>query len=82
MLLLTVWPASLSVMASTLAAPFVLGVPAEIYAFGTEFSLLVIGYAIGVPLVTHFFFTRFYDMEISSIYEVNIMMFISYWVTW
>jgi Na+/proline symporter len=57
-------------MASTLAAPFVLGVPAEIYLHGTMFALLVCGYLIGVPLCTHFFFTRFYEMGISSIYEV------------
>jgi len=68
--LASVWPASLSVMASTLAAPFVLGVPAEIYAHGTTFAFVTVGYVIGVPLCSHLFFTRFYDMGISSIYEV------------
>ena len=59
-------------MASTLAAPFVLGVPAEAYAHGSTFALLVLGYVVGVPVCTHLFFTRFYDMGISSIYEVTI----------
>ena len=58
-------------MASTLAAPFVLGVPAEMYAYGTEFSLMIIGYAIGIPACTHFFYTRFYCMGITSVYEVR-----------
>jgi len=75
--LFVVWPASLSVMASCLAAPFVLGVPAEIYAYGIDFAALVIGYMIGVPIVTHIFFNRFYTMDITSVYEVGTcLMFI------
>ena len=70
---LSVWPASLSIMASVTAAPFVLGIPAEIYTYGTMFALVVIAYAIGVPLTSHFFFERFYKMEIKSMYEVSVM---------
>ena len=66
------WPASLSIMASSAAAPFVLGVPAEMYAFGTEFSLFWIGFVFGVPLITHTLFARLHRMKMVTVYEVYI----------
>lgn len=66
---ISVWPASLSVMASCLAAPFVLGIPAEVYFYGTDFVALALGYLIGVPLVSHLLFARLYNMEVTSVYE-------------
>jgi Na+/proline symporter len=67
---LSVWPASLSIMASVSAAPFVLGVPAEIYVNGTMFFLIIIGY-IALPVMSHIMFERWYKMGITSMYEVN-----------
>lgn len=68
---LSVWPASLSIMASVSAAPFVLGIPAEIYYYGTMFMLLVVGY-IALPILSHTFFEKWYNMGITSMYEVSI----------
>ena len=67
---LAAWPALLEVMASSAAAPFVLGVPTEMYAFGTEFSLFWIGFLVGVPLITHTLFTRLHRMNMVTVYEV------------
>ncbi|ESO11001.1 hypothetical protein HELRODRAFT_72335, partial [Helobdella robusta] len=65
----SVWPASLSVMASILAAPLILGVPAEIYFYGAQFSYFVLGIMVAIPIFAHLFLSRFYKLEISSIYE-------------
>ncbi|ELT97256.1 hypothetical protein CAPTEDRAFT_101940 [Capitella teleta] len=65
---LSIWPASLSIMASVSAAPFVLGIPAEIYAYGTMFSLLVFAY-VALPFMSHILYERWYKMGITSMYE-------------
>ena len=57
-------------MASLVASPFVLGTPAETYAFGTTFAYLAVGYAIGMILCVHFIVSVFFRMGITSVYEV------------
>ena len=63
-------PVSFSVLASFLAAPFVLGTPAEMYVYGTMYSLVVIGFGLAVPFVSHMIIPVFHKLNISSGYQV------------
>ena len=65
-------PVSFSVLASFLAAPFVLGTPAEMYIYGTMYSLVVIGFGLAVPFVSHMIIPVFHKLKITSGYQVRI----------
>ena len=64
-------PVSFSVLASFLAAPFVLGTPAEMYVYGTMYSLVVIGFGLAVPFVAHMIIPVFHKLNIMSCYQVR-----------
>ena len=64
-------PVSFSVLASFLAAPFVLGTPAEMYVYGTMYSLVVIGFGLAVPFVSHMIIPVFHKLKITSGYQVS-----------
>ena len=64
-------PVSFSVLASFLAAPFVLGTPAEMYIYGTMYSIVVLGFAVAVPFVSHMLIPVFHKLNISSGYQVS-----------
>lgn len=48
-------PVALSMQATFLSAIFLLGVPAEIYTFGSMYLANCIGHAIAIPIVAHLF---------------------------
>lgn len=66
---MNVWVVSVSLMASFMSAITLLGVPAEIYSFGTIFFFINVSYAFGTPLSAHFFLPVFYRLNITSAYE-------------
>lgn len=65
-----VFPVALSVLASFLSAITLLGLPAEIYTFGTQYWIQVITYPLF--LTAYFFIPVFYDLELTSSFEVKI----------
>ncbi|KAI0242050.1 Sodium-coupled monocarboxylate transporter 1 [Lamellibrachia satsuma] len=70
-----VLPVSLSLLASFMSAITVLGTPAEMYVYGTQYWMVWIGYVIMIPLAAHFFLPVFYNLNLTSVFEYLEMRF-------
>jgi len=68
---LSVFAVALSMMASTVNAIFIIGLPAEIHYHGTEMTYLVIATAVVVVLGAHVFIPQYQRMKFTSAYEVH-----------
>lgn len=64
-------PVALSLLASFQSAVAILGVPAEIFRFGTEYWFLGCSYFLGLLIPAHIFIPVFYRLRITSTYEVT-----------
>ena len=64
-------PVTLSLIASFMSAITILGVPAEIYIYGTQYWLIIASYVILFPSVALLFVPVFRAVDISSCYEVS-----------
>lgn len=64
-------PVALSMVASFLSAISVLGQPAEIYYFGTQFCFFILSAFICMPLVSIIFLPVFHGLQVTSAYEVR-----------
>ncbi|NXS50737.1 SC5A6 protein, partial [Balaeniceps rex] len=62
-------PVALSLLATFQSAVAILGVPAEIYRFGTEYWFLGCSYLLGLLIPAHIFIPVFYRLRITSTYE-------------
>ncbi|KAM9240848.1 LOW QUALITY PROTEIN: sodium-dependent multivitamin transporter [Leptosomus discolor] len=62
-------PVALSLLATFQSAVAILGVPAEIYRFGTEYWFLGCSYFLGLLIPAHVFIPVFYRLRITSTYE-------------
>ncbi|XP_074392390.1 sodium-dependent multivitamin transporter isoform X3 [Zonotrichia albicollis] len=62
-------PVALSLLASFQSAVAILGVPAEIFNFGTEYWFLGCSYLLGLLIPAHIFIPVFYRLRITSTYE-------------
>ncbi|XP_039566880.1 sodium-dependent multivitamin transporter isoform X3 [Passer montanus] len=62
-------PVALSLLASFQSAVAILGVPAEIFRFGTEYWFLGCSYFLGLLIPAHIFIPVFYRLRITSTYE-------------
>ena len=63
-------PVGLSLLASFMSAITILGVPAEIYTFGTQYWMIIASYVILFPVVALVFVPVFRAVDITSVYEV------------
>ncbi|MEE6473551.1 hypothetical protein FKM82_010076 [Ascaphus truei] len=63
------FPVALSLLATFQSAVAILGVPAEIYRFGTEYWFLGCSYIIGLLIPAHIFIPIFYRLRLTSTYE-------------
>jgi Na+/proline symporter len=64
-------PIALSLLASFMSAITILGVPAEVYTFGTQYWMIITSYLILFPVVALVFVPVFRAVEITSSYEVS-----------
>ena len=64
------WPVALSLTASFMSAITVLGTPAEVYVYGIMFWWFMVAYTATVVITAKVFVPVFYNMGISSTYEV------------
>ena len=68
---MSIWPVSMSLMASFMSAITLLGVPAENYMFSTQFVAINISYIIGTPICAYIFLPVFFQLQCTSAYEVS-----------
>ncbi|XP_067406621.1 sodium-dependent multivitamin transporter isoform X3 [Emydura macquarii macquarii] len=62
-------PVALSLLATFQSAVAILGVPAEIYRFGTQYWFLGCCYFLGLLIPAHVFIPVFYRLQLTSAYE-------------
>ena len=68
---LNFWPVSISILVSFLSAITLLGLPGEIYSYGTQFYLTMIGYVIICSVVSTVFVPMFRRINITCVHEVR-----------
>ncbi|XP_038659839.1 sodium-dependent multivitamin transporter-like [Scyliorhinus canicula] len=66
---MTFLPVALSLLATFQSAVAILGVPAEIYTYGTEYWFLGCSYFLGLLIPAHIFVPMFYRLGLTSTYE-------------
>ncbi|KAL8184184.1 UNVERIFIED_CONTAM: Sodium-dependent multivitamin transporter, partial [Gekko kuhli] len=66
---MTFLPVAFSLLATFQSAVAILGVPAEIYRFGTEYWFLGCSYFLGLIIPAHVFIPIFYRLRLTSAYE-------------
>lgn len=64
-------PVALSLLATFQSAVAILGVPSEIYRFGTQYWFLGCSYILGLLIPAHVFIPVFYRLHLTSAYEVS-----------
>src|SRR6185437_6914626 len=65
-----VFPVAISVLASFLSAITLLGLPAEIYTFGTIYYAQIFSYPFIMAFTSYIFIPVFYELELTSSFEV------------
>ncbi|XP_006835354.1 PREDICTED: sodium-dependent multivitamin transporter-like [Chrysochloris asiatica] len=63
------FPVALSLLATFQSAVALLGVPSEIYRFGTQYWFLGCSYFLGLLIPAHIFIPVFYRLHLTSAYE-------------
>merc|ERR1712170_308644 len=64
-----VFPMTMSLVASFMSAITLLGTPAEVYANGTQYCLLVLSYPFVMAAAAHIYMPVLYDLGVSTSYE-------------
>lgn len=62
-------PVALSLLATFQSAVAILGVPSEIYRYGTQYWFLGCSYVLGLLIPAHVFIPVFYRLHLTSAYE-------------
>lgn len=65
------FPVALSLLATFQSAVAILGVPSEMYRFGTEYWFLGCSYFLGLLIPAYVFIPVFYRLRLTSTYEVR-----------
>lgn len=66
---LSVFPVAMSVLASFMSAITLLGTPAEVYKYGTQYFMINVAFCVVVPITAYLYLPVFYDLGITSAYE-------------
>ena len=62
-------PMAISLCASFNSAYMILGIPSEIYAYGTQFYIMILGTGLGVFIASELWLPILYQIQVVSIYE-------------
>jgi len=68
---MSVLPVALSLLASFMSAILLLGTPAEIVVYGTQYWMICICYFFVIPLAAYVFIPVFYRLQVTSVFEVT-----------
>ncbi len=69
---LSVLPVAMSVMASFISAIGLLGIPAEVYIFGLQTWVMIWTFPIVMLISAYLFMPVFYELKVTSTYEVKL----------
>lgn len=70
---MSVLPVTLSLLASFMSAITLLGTPAEIYVYGTQYWMIWLGCCIMIPLCAHVYHPVFFRLKLTSVFEVGLL---------
>uniref|UniRef100_T1JCV3 Sodium-dependent multivitamin transporter n=1 Tax=Strigamia maritima TaxID=126957 RepID=T1JCV3_STRMM len=73
-----VLPVSMSLLACFSSAIGMISVPAEIYFFDAGISYSILGMCLAMPVVATCYLPVFYDMKLTSVYELLYISFVLY----
>ena len=62
-------PMAISLCASFNSAYMILGIPSEMYTYGTQFYIMILGTGIGVVMAGEMWVPVLYRLKVVSIYE-------------
>uniref|UniRef100_T1IGS7 Sodium-dependent multivitamin transporter n=1 Tax=Strigamia maritima TaxID=126957 RepID=T1IGS7_STRMM len=66
-----VFPVSFSLFASFISAPAILGIPVEVYTYGTSYWTMTLSFLIVLPVTAYLYMPVFHDLDLTSSYEVT-----------
>ncbi|XP_050537051.1 sodium-coupled monocarboxylate transporter 2-like isoform X2 [Daktulosphaira vitifoliae] len=66
---MSVFPITMSLIASHISGITLLGVPSEIYVYGTQYLIVAIINIFIILIVIYVFLPVFYDLQLTSVYE-------------
>eukprot|EP00914_Ancora_sagittata_P013224 GHVO01025732.1.p1 GENE.GHVO01025732.1~~GHVO01025732.1.p1 ORF type:complete len:600 (+),score=30.66 GHVO01025732.1:284-2083(+) len=66
---MSVLPVTLSMVASFMSAIMLLGTPAEMYIYGTEYMIIFLAYVAVAPVAAFLYTPVFYRLKLTSAYE-------------
>ena len=75
---MSVFPVTMSIFMSFISAIMVLGNAAEMYLYGAQMWLIWIGYALSYIFVPIFIVPLFYNLNLTSSFEVYIYIYLFY----
>lgn len=64
-------PVVLSIVVTHLSAILMLGAPAEIYGYGSQIMILIIGMTIGIAAAAYLLLPIYFNLGICTVYEVK-----------
>ncbi|KAF0314469.1 Sodium-coupled monocarboxylate transporter 2 [Amphibalanus amphitrite] len=64
-----VLPAAMSLIASFMSAITLLGTPAEVYQYGTQYIVIGFSYLLVMPAAAYLYMPVFFDLQLISVYE-------------
>lgn len=70
-----VGPVALSMLSSFISAITMLGVPAEVYKYNTMFWWVTVGFIFSAFGAAHIFVPVFYNLSLTSSFEVSLMRY-------
>ena len=71
---MSAFPVSLSLMASFSSSLLIMGTSAEVYVFSTIYFWMGATYIVGTLIAAYTFIPIFYNLKITSVYEVNVLV--------
>ena len=68
---MSVLPVALPLLASFMSAILLLGTPAEIAIYGTQYWILCVSFCFVIPIAAYVFIPVFYQLQVTSVFEVR-----------
>lgn len=67
---LSIFPVAMSILASFISAISLLGTPSEVYRYGTQYVIKIIGLCCMIPTTAYLYLPVYYNLGLTSAYEV------------
>ncbi|GBN70860.1 hypothetical protein AVEN_46066-1 [Araneus ventricosus] len=68
---MSILPVAFSLFATFMSATTLMGIPAEMYLYGTNMAFLNIGFIIGPIITSYVFLPIYFANDVSTAYEVS-----------